>query len=463
MRSMGLALIAVAVLGCAEEVAVIGTADCGTWGSSFAYGSWHEGASAVSTYANGDIGFASSFSGELDLGGWTLRGEDGAFVTRLDACGHYQWGAALGAPATGGGSQPSRIFRSAIDAAGRTVAVGRFPASTHLGGEPLSEDGQDFVALLQLDEGGTVRFGRRLGDVSEVVARGVAVAPNGDIVVVGYFDGTVSLGGAEMTSTSFWDAFAVGYDPDGHHLWSASFGTGDSSDDVSFDDVRIGEGGDILIVGDVSGGIVDFGGGPLSPVDGVDGPGIARVDMVVLALAGDGTHRWSRRFGGSAVVRAGTMALRRTGNLLIAGELHSGSASFGGPEIATTIGSYLVELDAGGAHVASTVMTSVTINAIEPAASEEVVVAGHVNNSVDPPTIGDAAVLDEPFLAGIGPSFQLSWIIPLGPAVPLDVAVDEGGGLVVTGSVTSYDDVTVAGIPLTSNGHTVGFLLRLAP
>src|SRR5262249_49937472 len=117
-------------------------------------------------------------------------------------------------------------------------------------------------------------------------ATSVAVAPDGDVVVAGWFMDTIDLGGGPFES-AYWDGFLARFGADGTHRWSKQLG-GSGNDGPSR--LAIDSAGNVLLTG-IYDGTADFGGGPLA-FSGLS-------DVFLAKYSKEGTHRWSKGFGQS--------------------------------------------------------------------------------------------------------------------------------------------------------------------
>ncbi len=130
----------------------------------------------------------------------------------------------------------------------------------------------------------------------------------GDVLVTGYFSGTMDLGGGSWTSAGlcfappgqcFSDAFVAKYSGvDGSHVWSRQLGgTGlDEGHGIAVDAV-----GDVFVVGMFE-NTVNFGGSPLTSA--------GSEDIFIAKYSGiDGSHLWSRRMGGASIDDAAAVAV----------------------------------------------------------------------------------------------------------------------------------------------------------
>jgi hypothetical protein len=200
---------------------------------------------------------------------------------------------------------------------GQVVVVGSFQGTTSIGGAAVASAGSQDVFVVEVDSAGKFLWSRTFGDAAFQIARGAAFDGEGNIFVTGDFGGTLDLGGTPLLATTDTaDAFVAKLDGNGTTLWSRRFG-GDKAQDG--ERVAVTPSGDV-VVGGGFGGTVDFGLGP------VESTGI---DTFVAALDGDGNPRWARGFGNSERVALGGLAVDGNGSVILAGSF-AGTMSFGG-------------------------------------------------------------------------------------------------------------------------------------
>ena len=242
------------------------------------------------------------------------------------------------------------------DLGGDTVTAGFFAGSTVIGGVPLATTGAGdhdlFVA--RIAEDGHAVWAKRFGDATSQPMpdltdprdgkHGVAVGPDGRVVVAGGFRGTVDFGGGALVSPGgATDIFVAVFDASGNHLWSKSFGG--ALGDGRARSVAVGADGRLLIGGGFT-GTIDFGGGALSqPSLGGEEDG-----LFVAQLDASGDHLWSRQVGnGSGPSRANDVGFDLAGNVLLTG-VFGGAVDLGdGPLVAAGPRDVLVaKLDPSG-------------------------------------------------------------------------------------------------------------------
>jgi hypothetical protein len=230
----------------------------------------------------------------------------------LPSCtGGYAW-------AQGYAGGISSTFDVAADAAGNIFATGLFDGTVDFGGGDVTSDGFDDVFVIKLDPAGNLLWVKPFGESLYQYGQSLATDSAGNVVIAGYFTGTVDFGGGVLTSAGGEDVFVAKLDPDGNHLWSKVYGNASDQDAHS---VAVDAAGNVVITGAFS-GAVDFGGGPLTSA-GVD------EDIFVAKLNGAGAHQWSKRFGDAVKQFGYGVAVDSGGDVFLTGTF-SGAVDFGG-------------------------------------------------------------------------------------------------------------------------------------
>lgn len=217
----------------------------------------------------------------------------------------------------------------ALDAGGNVFATGYFAGTMSLGGRNLTSAGGEDIYIAKYNSFGTHVWSKRVGDSNTIQeARSVATDAAGDVFVCGNFSGTLNFGGANLAGTT--DFFLAKLDGDGNHLWSKAFnGTGSQFAKSLACDAA----GNSVIVGSFGSGSVSLGGSLLTPTSVIGGFG------------SDGTHMWSKSLGpGNCNVF--DVAFDNAGQVLIAGQF-LGSVNFGaGTEVTSSFEAFLLCLGA---------------------------------------------------------------------------------------------------------------------
>ena len=307
----------------------------------------------------------------------------------------------------------------------------------------------------------------------------VAVDTNDDIVVTGFFEGTINFGTAPadaLTATVENDFFVAKFTSGGEHLWSKRFG--DSTNEVYLQMV-LGLNGDIFLGGRYKDQL-SLGGPLMTSVDSND--------VFVGKLTKDGDHVWSRSFGDMASADLTSLAVAADGNLLATGQFN-GTMQLD-PDTLISSPQYDVfvsKIDAGtGTFLWSKSFSDGTNGTSIPGSREatgigadaagNIVVAGHFTGSVDFGLGGpdaswlDAAGLLDGFvvkLDGNGSRLWSAHFHGLEDEVITGLAVDSLGAVAVAGifsGTTRFDGATNGPTKSTAGpADSDIFLVKLTP
>ncbi len=290
------------------------------WSKSFGDSSTDE-AYALATDADGNIFMLGKFYGSIDFGGGPLTssGYSDIFLAKFDPDGNHDWSDHYG---DGDSDYASDV---AIDGSGNVIIVGEFYSSVDFGGGTLSSAGGPDIYVAKFGSDGSYSWSDSYGDSEDQTISSVAVDASGDVIIAGYFEGTVDFGGDALTSTGQSDILIAKFSSGGTHIWSKRFG--DSSRQLAYG-LATDPSGNIFMSGFFQGN-VDFGGGVLTT---------AGVDDVFMARFGpSGSHMWSGRFGDWETQFSMGVAADASGNGIIIGSFES-TIDFGGDEL-TSAGS----------------------------------------------------------------------------------------------------------------------------
>lgn len=216
-----------------------------------------------------------------------------------------------------------------VDGADNVYAGGVFQGTITIGGQELTSAGSNdaFVAKLDADTG-TAAWAVRFGSTDLDSTEGIAVDSDGDVFVVGKFKGTVNFGGGNLTSAGDNDVFVLKLDgASGTHLWSRRYGG--TGNDGSGGAVVVDSTGAIVVSGAFGSAAINFGGSGLNNA----GTGVGDLYLAKLANA-DGAHVWSVRIGGPASDTVTGLDVDASDNLVITGEF-LGTTNLGGTDLAS--------------------------------------------------------------------------------------------------------------------------------
>jgi hypothetical protein len=124
-----------------------------------------------------------------------------------------------------GGAGNDVNFGLAVDQLGNIVIAGRFQGTVAFGAIALTSAGGFDGYLAKLDPAGNVLWARQFGSFGTDRGEALAVDANGNIVLVGTFSGTLTLGTVPpLTAVSTSDGFVAKFDPAGNCLWARRMG-----------------------------------------------------------------------------------------------------------------------------------------------------------------------------------------------------------------------------------------------
>jgi hypothetical protein len=263
----------------------------------------------------------------------------------------------------------------ATDTSGNVLVTGFFSGTVDFGGGNLVSAGAEDIFLAKYDASGNHLWSRRFGSTASDHGRSVAVDGSGNVFVTGLFQGTVDFGGGILTGAGQPDIFIAKYDANGNHLWSRRFGSG--NEDVGWS-VVADDSGNVFVTGYFS-GTVDFGGGNLVSA--------GLWDIFLAKYDASGNHLWSRRFGSAAYEYAYSVAVDGSGNVFVTGYF-SGTVDFGGGNLVSAGGwdIFLAKYDASGNHLWSQHFGSTDDDegySVAVDGSENVFATGYFSGTVD--------------------------------------------------------------------------------
>jgi hypothetical protein len=152
----------------------------------------------------GAVVLTGGFGGMLDFGGGTLPvgTGGGVYVAELDGSGGHLWSKAFGSAGSWG---------VASDSTNNVVLTGAMTGQTNFGGPPLpSAGGKDFFLAKLEGQHGDHKWSERFGDAQDQIAQSVAVDAPGNVLVAGYFAGTIDFGGGvQLVSKGGFDIFVA--------------------------------------------------------------------------------------------------------------------------------------------------------------------------------------------------------------------------------------------------------------
>lgn len=177
-----------------------------TGGYVWAQGFASAAATAVAVDPNGNFALVGTFSGSVNFGAGTLvyHGSADVFVAKFAPTGACLWSKNFGS-STGGDA----LYGVAVDASGNVIITGTLLGNVDFGGGVLwglTGGISQNILVVKFSSSGGYLWGRRYacstyGDAGN----SVTTDQGGNVIVGGYFQTTVNLGGGAMTSATLMD------------------------------------------------------------------------------------------------------------------------------------------------------------------------------------------------------------------------------------------------------------------
>lgn len=213
-----------------------------------------------------------------------------------------------------GGSGVDRANGTCADADGNVFITGYFTSNgINLGGTDLDNTQSNNTAdlfLAKVAPDGTFLWVQQIGGTGSQAGVAVAATPQGQVVLTGTFENSITVGSVVLLSTGGIDVFVAKYTAAGVPMWATSMG-GSEQDQVT--DVAVHTDGTVAVVGHYYSAAFAAGAGSLEN----SAPGDA--DLFVAQLDPFGTVQWVRGGGGIYDDVAQSVAMAANGQLVVGG------------------------------------------------------------------------------------------------------------------------------------------------
>lgn len=238
-------------------------------------------------------------------------GSGDMFTAKLDPSGKVLWAKQAG------GLNLEQGNEIAIDSSDNELILANTDGTVTVGDTVLKHQGGLDTFIVKYDPDGNFLWARQMAGSEDDQGRGISPDKQGNVLSIGQFTGTITIGSETLTSSSnLRDIFLAKYDAYGNFLWAKRLGsTGeDYGRGIGTDAV-----GNIYFSG-VFSGSVKFGSKTLNSVEGSKDIFLAKADA-------SGKILWVRQMGGSGPDEGCEIEVDEEGNAYISGGF-PGSASF---------------------------------------------------------------------------------------------------------------------------------------
>ncbi len=273
----------------------------------------------VAVNAGGEIYAAGLLRGEVDFGGVTLQSVEAGdgFLAKFRSDGGLVWARRFGGSSSSETEYGSRV---AIAPNGDCLVVGEYDGAADFGGVTLPDAGvyATFVARFRPD--GSVAWVRPVAAGLPGTRRGVAVDPAGNILVGGDFRGSLTLGSQTVDARGYGNVFVAKFDPAGNPLWVTAAGGDDPQRSDGLGAVAVDREGNVVSCGEYYGEGI-FGTNRIHAA--------ANTSMFVMKHDPAGKLQWVRTGDSVQGVNANSVACGPDGSVFATGN-YLDTGTFGG-------------------------------------------------------------------------------------------------------------------------------------
>ena len=369
-----------------------------------------------------------------------------------EAVGEAQSAISVWSPLTSlrlGGVNDETQVRSATDSVGNMIVVGTFSGSMTVGGgaTAFTSLGGSDAFVVKLSPSGAVLWSRRVGGTGNDTVSALAVDGSDNVIITGAMGGTVDFGGGPVTGIGY----IAKLNSCGNHVWSKGFTKVYSVASTQPNDVAANASGTIVL-GGLQSGAIDYGAGNILST-GSNNPG-----PFVQVLAADGSFLWGRGGSTDATIepeQVNGVAIDASGNVAVVGD-HRFGLSMGCSTSATSPYSdmFVMKLTSTGACAWSATFGATSGQVFDRGrdvafgASGAVLAAGFLGGAG---SIGGTALpAGGSFVVSLTSAGVFSWVRAFGATTIGGIATDSTGNLLVGGHFTGT--VNVGGSDLLSAG-----------
>jgi hypothetical protein len=189
------------------------------WSKSFGDGH-KQSARCVAVNHSGGVVLTGCFDGAVDFGGGALTSTspDDIFVAKFGSDGRHLWSHGFA------GRLYQEAPGVAVDASGNVIIAGHFYDTIDFGGGPLASAGYDDIFAAKLNSKGALVWSKRFGDENDQWEEAIAVDGSGNVVITGLCNGAFDAGGGPPAEASDCGLYILKLRPDGTYMRSKCFG-----------------------------------------------------------------------------------------------------------------------------------------------------------------------------------------------------------------------------------------------
>jgi hypothetical protein len=406
----------------------------------------------------------------------TSGGSEDIFISKTSPSGAFIWVKSIGA------SNYEQARSIALDPSGNILITGMFNGTLDFnpgaGTFNLSSPSATAYFALKLDNSGNFVWARSASGSQACGGMAITSDAFGYVYTTGFFTGTVDFdpgaGTYNLLAGGGNDAFVQKLDASGNLVWAKAFLSSSNFTPDGGHAISVDASGNVLTTG-VFHETVDFdpGAGTFSMTSTDNG------DVFISKLSSSGNFVWAKKIGGAGPSDDEGESIHHdaSGNIYIAGHFSATADMDPGPgtmNFTASVGSntFLSKLDASGNLVWAKQLETKNAFSSDLDANGDFYITGQFTGTADvdpgPGTVLLTAVAsNDVYVCKINNSGDLVWARAVGSSESengLSVAVDDAGGLSITGNfLGTLDFDPGAGVQNVTVPNQSLFILKLLP
>ena len=269
---------------------------------------------AIAVDGDGNVYVAGSFLETITFGSTTLQSADGEdiFVAKYNAQSEVLWAIRAG------GDFADRASQILVDHAGNVFIAGSISSTASFGPQMFTSAGASDVFVAEINSSGDFKWVKTFGGNGTDGIYSIIEDHEGNLVIAGSFETTISFGSTSFTSEGETDSYVAKLTPaSGEAIWATRFGGLTSSYSHA---LGAGSGGDLFVAGSFF-GTASFGPHTFTAPQDV-------LNSFVLKLNAAGEVAWAKQIEGTGWNNTVGIAVGPDGNCVATGYF-SNTTTFG--------------------------------------------------------------------------------------------------------------------------------------
>ena len=208
-------------------IAKFNTGGTHQWSENFTNNTAGDEGFGIDTDSASNIYITGYYTGTIDFGGGVLPqfGASDIYLAKFNSSGVHQWSQHFG------GTGADRGQAIAIDSSGNVFLTGIFTGVGNFGSASLTAASGYDVFLAKYSTAGALVWAKDFAGPNFELPATLAIDAGNNVLVGGYFQNTLNVGGTILSSAGGQDVFIGKFANDGTPVWAKSFG-GPLSDNV---------------------------------------------------------------------------------------------------------------------------------------------------------------------------------------------------------------------------------------